>query len=284
MKNILLILFACSAVVLSSSAQDFDNYNDTIGYRLKNRQDVVTVFLDTCHCSNVSDKYKRKLKSSVFFQTLSDIAIFSNKKYIKITVPGRYLEPDSITRKNSMTRYKEEYNSSTISRKDYDRDFWMNIEDMKKVRIEYGKFKNDVIFGMLTAPFKWRLSSTSGHSDLIDGSLNVNSFIGYKLSFGTQTPSYLGIFIFGGTTTIAYNSSNTTSITDPSKSENGVGLNYGVGIVFRIKGVSPGILLGFDRGFGEFSRTYIYQGKPWLSFSLNYDFIKPKKKETNKLN
>jgi len=284
MKNLLLILFACCAIVLNSYSQDFDTYNDTIGYRLKNRRDVVTIFLDSCHCSIISNTYKRKLKSSVFFQTMDDTAFFSGKKYVKITVPGRYLEPDSFTRNNSSVRYKEEYNSSTISRKDYDRDFWLSIEDMKKMRIEYGKFKNDFIFGLLTAPFKWRLSSSNGQPDLIDGSFNVNSFAGYKLSFGSQTPSYLGAFIFGGPTTIAYNSSNTTSITDSSKPENGAGLNYGVGIVFRINGVSPGVLLGFDRGFGELSKTYIYQGRPWLSFSLNYDFIKPKKKETNELN
>jgi len=49
-----------------------------------------------------------------------------------------------------------------------------------------------------------------------------------------------------------YNSANNENIIDADKLENGTGLTYGLGLSFKFGAISPGFIVGWDKGFGDF--------------------------------
>jgi hypothetical protein len=46
-----------------------------------------------------------------------------------------------------------------------------------------------------------------------------------------------------------YNSANNENIIDADKLENGTGLTYGLGLSFKFGAISPGFIVGWDKGF-----------------------------------
>ena len=74
-----------------------------------------------------------------------------------------------------------------------------------------------------------------------------------------------------------YNSANNENIIDADKLENGTGLTYGLGLSFKFGAISPGFIVGWDKGFGDLGSGFKYNDKAWISFSVNYDFFKPNK-------
>ena len=221
----------------------------------------------------------RKINHRVYFKKLDyPIQEKNGKKYVLITIPGSSKKEDQeavLKLDDGTTIYPR--SGKTIDHPDYDQNFWIELDIVEnKTKTEYFRYANDVFSGLLTAPFKYRLKVGNAPESLIDGDFNIAPFIGWKWRVSSNRPFYFAPFGFVGVTSLNYNSANNNNISDLNKLENGTGLTYGGGFSFKFGAVSPGFILGWDKGFGDLGSGFKYNDKPWISFSVNYDFFKPK--------
>lgn len=273
--SLTLILPEYSYSQLSSISLD-----DTIGFRLRKNHTDQIVYSDLGNSPNKDDF--RKINYRFYFRIVnSPTQMIEGVEYQLITIPGTSKKSNQEIFKSSeslVPRYLR--SGEMISKKDFDKNFWIETEVIDNFgRPEYDVYANDFFSGLLTAPFKYRLKLGSAKSSLLDGDLNIAPFIGWKWRASSEKPYYIAPFGFSGITTLNYSSVNNTLITS-NEVENVAGLTYGFGLSFKFGAVSPGIIIGWDKGLGDLSRGFKYNDKAWLSFSMNYDFFKPKESET----
>lgn len=277
--HLILIVFSFFTITAQTTETTTSELDAPLGLRvIRNGQDYI-IYSDNNLIPYLTDY--RKLNYQVYFRKLNfpekDI---NGKKYQLITIPGtsknqnqnlnNLLAPPTISR-----------TGKTVDKNDYDENFWIESEVVEKyTKSEHFKYANDVFSGLLTAPFKYRLKVGNVDESLIDGDFNISPFLGWKWRVSSTKPFYVAPFGFTGITTLGFNSANNSDITNPEQNENGVGLTYGFGLSFKFGDISPGFIIGWDKGFGNLGNGFIYNDKPWISFSVNYDFFKPEKTST----
>ncbi|MCF2221514.1 hypothetical protein H9Q08_19800 [Chryseobacterium sp. PS-8] len=282
MKTKFYFFIVISMIAFNIKAQELEHSNTPNGLRVKKGEKNYFHIYKNNNFKIDTTNYRR-LDPSVYFEVpkQNKEIKFNKKTYILIAVPGYRNQSE-----------KENTNGSRINNLDYDKEFWTekeNIfiedknghEDLNENNVErnYSKFSNDFFSGLLTAPFKYRFGGSN--ESLIDGDFNVAPFLGWKFRLSKTRPYFFAPFFFTGITTLKYNSTNNTKIMDLSIEENSSGFTYGGGISLRFGNISPGVIIGFDKGTGNLGSGFIYNNKPWLSFSLNYDFFKPKESSKN---
>lgn len=283
MKNLILFLLLITSPFSSVFAQDETTVSEIdapLGLRIiKNGKDYL-IFADNNLNPNFNDF--RKINSRVYFRIIEyPEKQIAGKKYQLITIPGSSKKQNQNTGVESLARSTNERIGKTVNKDDYDVNFWIETEVLKETKTEHYKYANDVFSGLLTAPFKYRLKTGNAPEALIDGDFNIAPFAGWKWRVSSSRPYYVAPFGFTGLTTLSFSSANNSKITDAEQNENGVGLTYGIGISLKFGDVSPGFIIGWDKGFGNLGDGFYYNDKPWISFSINYDFFKPKQTATN---
>jgi hypothetical protein len=271
-------LFAFSFFTMLSYAQDA-NVDNPVGRRVNQDGFDYPIYLDNKGMPDLSNW--RKLDPRVYFRLIKMPVVQSTDgktHYQFITIPGSSKKVSQDTKNNlkGNTILPDPRNGLSIGKEDFDQNFWIDTSYLyQKTQLEYYMWENDIYYGALTAPFKYRFKAGSAGESYIDGSFNVGPFLGYKIRVSKTKPYYFSIVAFTEITTLNYTSSDNTGITDPSKKESGSGLVYGGGVFFRFYKVSPGIVIGWDHGFGDLGKTFIYSDRPWISFSLNFEFLAP---------
>ncbi len=279
MKRIITIALLSTLTVLTAFGQEDNSVVDApLGLRIKKNGQDYLIYSDQNLSPNFNDY--RKLNYQVYFRKVDypekDV---NGKKYQLITIPGSSSKQDQGELKmlaDGTLIYPRA--GQTVSREDYDKNFWIEVDILEKAtETEHYKYANDVFSGLLTAPFKYRLKLGNAPESLIDGDFNIAPFIGWKWRVSSSRPFYVSPFGFAGVTTLNFNSANNSKIIESDRLENGTGLTYGFGVSFRFGNVSPGIVIGWDKGFGNLGNGFMYNDKAWISFSVNYDFFKPAK-------
>lgn len=255
--------------------------NSKKGIRLKKGTSDLIIYAD----HNMSPKFEdwRKLNYRVYFRTLTVPAqTVKGRNYILITIPGEVAElTQDVINKFSKGPYP--LAGFSVSKFDFDRNFWVDsiLLAQSELETEYFQYENSPFIGTLTAPFKLRMAVGSSSEAFIDGAFNVSQYLGWKFRLSNKKPYFISPFVFGGITTISYSSAINSGITDPERKESGAGMTYGGGVAFRFGTISPGIIFGFDHGFGDLGKTFEYNDKIWLGFSLNFEFFKPKEPDSD---
>lgn len=252
---------------------EIEKIDEPKGFRIKKTGSDYIIYADNQLNPEVEDY--RLINHQVYFRTVNtETKDINGKVYHLINIPGNIHIIDS----DKIDPAKEfPFSGTLVSQKDYGKNFWIEEEVIEtETNTEYFKYANQVFSGLLTAPFKYRLKVGNAPESIIDGDFNIAPFFGWKWRLSTQNPYYIAPFVFTGITTLNYNSANNNAITDESALENGTGITYGAGISIRVGNVSPGFILGFDHSSGNLGNSFIYKDKAWISFSVNYDFFKPK--------
>jgi hypothetical protein len=283
MIRIKIILISLIHVLLVSNiiAQETkENVDAPLGLRF-NRDGVDYLIFSVDQNMGVELNDFRKINYKVYFRKVNIAPIPDprdpTKKLQLITIPG---SSSSLSQNKShtaglMSAFPR--SGKTVDKEDYDLNFWIDVESMEKnTSTEYYKYANDIFSGLLTAPFKYRLKRGDAPEALIDGDFNVAPFLGWKFRVSSVRPYYIAPFIFTGITTLNYNSANNSEITDADQLENGTGITYGLGIGFKFGEITPGIVLGYDKSLGNLGNGFLYSNKPWLSFSISFDFFSNK--------
>ncbi|MAD96833.1 MAG: hypothetical protein CMB99_05835 [Flavobacteriaceae bacterium] len=273
MKSIILCFLIGILSITIATAQE-TRVDEPLGLRIKRNGTDYLIYVDKGGKPDFKDS--RKLNYQVYFRIVNTTKYKQGTvEYTLISIPGsRKIQDQKIDK--SGKPIIESRNGRTIGPPDYDQNFWIKSDDLKdNTEVEYFKFANNVFSGLLTAPFKYRLKAGSTSAAMLDGDFNIAPFIGWKWRVSSRNPYYIAPFGFAGITSLSYNSANNSLITDADKQENGTGLTYGLGLSFKFGAVSPGFVLGWDKGFGNLGEAFSYNNRAWISFSVNYDFFKP---------
>ena len=98
------------------------------------------------------------------------------------------------------------------------------------------------------------------------GSASLGGYVGYRVTWGGTEVQYV---MFAGATKVDVSATKDGKTTVESRA----GLSSGLGIVTTLKDeFQVGLIVGFDH-VGKNS-GYQYNGKPWISVSLGYDFVR----------
>jgi hypothetical protein len=158
---------------------------------------------------------------------------------------------------------KNEYNIFiAIKKTDYD----------KSVIDHYPKFTNGLVWTALTIPLKIRPAINGRSSSLYNSNFNAGTFIGWRLGFLNDV---VGTTVggFGGFSSLEQTSSVNSSI-EGNTNQNMFAASYGGGIIIDItRKFQLGGIIGWDYGYGDISKTYVYQNKHWFALSLNFAFL-----------
>ncbi len=269
----------------SAKPQDGARLDDIKGYRLKSEKSV-PIYLNN-QDNTIDFAHTRLLDKSVFFRFVDKVPEIKKDDitYVKIYIPGNQQKIEVKDGKEISINTKDiQYNEHRVSKIDYDQTFWIDKSAVENVDIAYYRYRNDVILGALTLPFKFRPKRGDESSSVVDGSFNVGPYVGWKFRLTESRPFFVAPIGAVGVTSLTYNSSNNSAITDAKQSETGFGFQYGGGVVFDLYKIQLGLVVGADYGVGDFAKTYNHQNTLWMGFSLNFNFLnnKPDKSEGNK--
>ena len=282
MKKLLALSFCLALSALVASGQDRHSGIDAqLGLRIiRNGQDYL-IYADK-NLSPDFDSY-RKINYLVYFRKV-DVPVqeIDGKEYQMITIPGSGNQSDHSKDKKRAGRTSDyPVAGRNVIQEDFDRNFWIEVDVIENyTETEYYKYANDVFAGLLTAPFKYRPKLGNAPETILDGGFNFAAFLGWKWNVSSFRPFYLAPFGFLGFTTLNFNSANNLRITDPGILETGVGYTYGAGVSLKFGNVSPGFVVGWDRGIGYLGQSYLYNDKAWISVTVNYDLFKPMRNST----
>ncbi|HXR85287.1 MAG TPA: hypothetical protein VN722_13320 [Hanamia sp.] len=283
MKQFLLLLTLVCLTTIKGFSQE-----DPIpeGYKLKISQNIIYVY------RNVNDKpdltVRNRWSNRYWFKVDNTSEgkyedPITKEKYMRITIPSNSRFDDAKNEWTNETGYnimvnwkKEEF----IDGSDFNTWLWIRQVGFDALKVDYYRnIKGSFILSGLTAPFKFRPNVGTQLNSVVNGDINLGSFIGFRFAKGVN----LGISVGGhfGLSSISLNASNNTGITGNS-TETIQGFTYGYGVVIEVKKqFQIGILGGFDYGLGNLAKTYLYQNKNWFSFSLNYKFFDFGKKDSD---
>jgi len=127
-----------------------------------------------------------------------------------------------------------------------------------------------------TVPIKIRPSLENYPFQFV-GDVSVGPYLGYQM--GSRTYSYMNysdlsltFASFATPTLINLNPSNSDKVDDSNQAV--LGLTSGLGILFDINDYQFGLVSGFDWVSGDASKSWIYQGKQWISISFGFELDK----------
>lgn len=274
-------LFAISILLVLSTLvalgqDDALKADAPLGLRIQRNGQDYLIYADQNLSPNFNDY--RKINYQVYFRKVEvPVQEINGKAYQMISIPGSgYKQGHSKIEKQVDGKAVYPRAGSIVSQEDYGHNFWIEVDVIENyTETEYYRYSNDVFAGLLTAPFKYRLKLGNAPESIMDGGFNIAPFVGWKWRVSSVRPIFLAPFSFVGITTLNYNTANNIRITDPDILENGIGITIGAGVSFKYGNVSPGLVIGWDRGIGYHGNGFMYNDKAWISISVNYDFFKP---------
>lgn len=124
----------------------------------------------------------------------------------------------------------------------------------------------------LVIPIKIRPSTAGAPLEFV-GEFTLGSYIGYQLGsrslLDDNKSNYSQTFsLFAAPTMIRIN----PEVADTDKSNLILGFSTGLGYIVNLNAFQIGLVGGVDYISGDASKTWIYQGKSWFSFTIGFDF------------
>jgi hypothetical protein len=128
------------------------------------------------------------------------------------------------------------------------------------------------IVGTLIVPIKFRPAQGDVPFDFTTD-FTLGSSFGYSFRMSHYRPSYLSIVGVFGVTSVGVDSLTTKGfVTEPNTKLSAI--TPGIGAIIDISGFQIGAVVGWDVVGGTTGKKWIYNGKPWLSFGIGYQFLR----------
>jgi hypothetical protein len=140
----------------------------------------------------------------------------------------------------------------------------------------WGKFKNyKLSSGVMTVPFKFRpQKDTTEFSITTD--ITIGAYIGITKRLSSTKRYYMTIPATLGLSFININNNNTSDKKFDNTTGVVPGITWSTGIIFQIEDFNLGFVVGQDFA-SEVGTKWKYNGEPWFSFAIGYNFIKQQK-------
>ena len=182
-------------------------------------------------------------------------------------------------------------NATFVNSSDNGKYYWIKKDELDDylsnefIKQRYRIFRPFISYGAaFSVPFKLR-PKTAGQNIKITPELSLGGCLGFKMRLSRDYPIYISAPVVTlGLATLAINDNNNgTTVTDPPEEKKGdgtvLGITGSVGAIFQIKDFQIGLVLGWDRAAGELGKDWIYNNRPWFSFSIGFSFFGNKEKE-----
>ena len=103
----------------------------------------------------------------------------------------------------------------------------------------------------------------------------IGPFFGYKFAMGRSYRQFMHVGGFAGPSLLRLTSAtaDSTSNAVEVESSNNMGLSYGLGVIYEMRGMQMGLIWGKDEIGGTAAKEWAYNRKPWLSFAIGYNFL-----------
>jgi hypothetical protein len=129
-------------------------------------------------------------------------------------------------------------------------------------------------------PFKVRFK-TQGQNIKLNTDVTLGGYVGAKTRLDSSRPYYVSLIATLGLAFLPLNDNTNLSMDAmvsmdkmASKGDSTVvGVTGSVGFVIELSDFQLGVLAGIDRAAGEAGKDWIYNNKPWVSFSIGYAFF-----------
>lgn len=128
--------------------------------------------------------------------------------------------------------------------------------------------------GTLVVPMKIR-PKQSGHPFDFTTDITLGSSVGYSFRMSPYQANYLSIVAVFGVTSVAVDSLSTNGYLNVPNTKMSA-ITPGLGVILEVSNFQIGAVLGMDILGGQTGENWIYNGKPWFSFGLGYQFIQRK--------
>ncbi len=155
--------------------------------------------------------------------------------------------------------------------------FWISQDELttlldnKTIKKSF-KLTSDIAYGAnVSLPFKLR-PKVNEQNIRITPDITLSGFLGAKFRISRKDPYYIVPLVSLGLATLPISDETDGSVTD--KGDGMVlGITTSTGVVFQLKDFQFGFLVGWDRAAGELGKNWVYNGKPWYSFSIGFTFL-----------
>lgn len=230
------------------------------------------------------------LDSRVYIERVSnDTVVDGGITYVKVKVPGPLcldpvLNADGkllMPHASSETRPCAECASArtqwarAVNQCDYNhREFWLDKAEYEKMTDEHVRYQNTPTLGLMTLPWVYRFPRGE-KAPIVDGGFSLSASFGWRFRLSTQEPMFLQPSVAAGFRGLNYTAANNTAIAGDSTSS-GTALTVAGGLLFEWDRKQVGVLLGTDTGLGDTSKDYVYNGAPWLCFTVGYALFEEK--------
>lgn len=168
------------------------------------------------------------------------------------------------------------------NRCDFQQLFWIEKTDLAKLDPEHVLYANSPVIGIVTLPWVYRFRRGET-PPIVDGGFSISAAFGWRFRVSRKGSMFVAPVIAPGFRTVNYTSANNTTITGDTTEAESV-LTFAGGLLYEWNLKQIGILAGWDTGLGNRSKDYIYDGAPWLCFTIGISLFEAKKDAQGPIN
>lgn len=283
-------------LVIGLHAFTIGQVNDKVGYRLPVGQNDVLLYLDNAGQPDMS-KYLQVDHSVYIRRVGSTTTTVGGTKYVKVRVPGPLcIEParDADAKVLSDQGGKHAHLceeckdvrarwARPVDRCDYNyREYWIAETDFDTMTDEYVRYKQEPVFGIITLPWIYRFER-GDLAPIMDGGFSLAASFGWRVRLSNSKPVFFQPAISAGVRTFEYTAANNTAL-EADNSESATALSFTGGILFEFAQKQVGLMLGTDSGLGKLSKSYVYDGAPWICFTLGIALFEAEQGDAGNVN
>lgn len=164
-----------------------------------------------------------------------------------------------------------------INSSDNNKRFFIKTSELSKylddgnIEQQFKKWSPKLITGAtISTPFKFR-PKIDGKNYIFTPELSLGPYIGANFRMDKKLPISLNTIVSAGVNSININ--DNVQVDEDSKDGLALGFYTSIGAVIQINDFQIGALYGFDFVSGEMGKNWLYNEKPWFSFSIGFNFL-----------
>lgn len=204
-----------------------------------------------------------------------------------LIVRGEYTEVQflTISNENDKEVYSLDGKSSTklkgsedyINSEDNGKRFFIKTNELSRfledgnIEQQFKKWSPKLVTGAtISTPFKFR-PKVGDKNYIFSPELSLGPFIGANFRMDKKLPIFLNLILSAGINSININ--DNVQLDEDEKDGLALGFYTSVGAVVQINDFQVGALYGYDFVSGEMGKNWLYNEKPWFSFSIGFNFL-----------
>ncbi len=162
-----------------------------------------------------------------------------------------------------------------IGKADNETYFKMNLSDLNNLCVNYYSKENGFSWGFTIMPYKLRFGNKAERKFNFTNNFTIGLTSGWSYRFKGRHEKNIALLGSVGVSAFSVDSLTTKGITKQSTAA--AAFTPAFGVVFDHEGFQIGVFTGADYCVNELSRTWVYQGKQWLSIGMGFSLFSKNK-------